>query len=120
MKTNLTIVITLIITAFLFNVKSAKSETGTGTKSAELNTQIIQEIKEVLRSPYLKFESKDLSGEVKITTSIDKNGKIIFKEVKGLNKNLTENVKQKLNSLNLWASPDYSGKIFQYNLKYKN
>ncbi|MEO6695129.1 MAG: hypothetical protein ABIY50_04925 [Ignavibacteria bacterium] len=110
----------LFVSLYLLQPNVSHSNTGTGNKSAELNSQIIQEVKEVLKNPYLKYESKNLSGEVSVTTSVDKNGKIIFKDIKGINENLLSNVIAKLNSLNLWTSPDYSGKNYNYKIKYKN
>jgi len=115
-----TLVAMLFVSLYLFQPKISLSNTGTGNKSAELNSQIIQEIKEVLKNPYLKYESKNLTGEVKVTTTVDKNGKIVFKNIEGINENLLSNVYDKLNSLNLWASPDYAGKNFNYLIKYKN
>ena len=105
---------------FLFNTEKAISDPGTGAKSAELNTQIIQEIKEILKNPCIKYETRDLSGDVIITTTVNKNGKIFFSDIKGLNENLNENVIARLNSLNLWTSTDYSGIVFFYNLTYNN
>jgi len=110
----------LFVSLYLFQPNISHSNTGTGNKFAELNTQIIQEIKEVLKNPYLRYESKNLSGEVKVTTTVNKNGKIIFKDIKGINENLLSNVYAKLNSLNLWTSPDYAGKNYNYKIKYKD
>jgi len=110
----------LFVSLYLFQPNISHSNTGTGNKSAELNSQIIQEIKEVLKNPYLKYESKNLTGEVNVITTVDKNGKIFFKDIKGINENLLSNVYDKLNSLNLWASPDYAGKSFNYLIKYKD
>jgi len=110
----------LFVSLYLLQPKISHSNTGTGNKSDELNSQIIQEIKEVLKNPYLKYESKNLTGEVYVTTTVEKNGKIIFTNIKGINENLLSNVYGKLNSLNLWASPDYAGKNFNYKIKYKD
>lgn len=108
----------LIVFGFALNTSDAKTFTGTNT--ADLNTQIVQEIKEVLQTPYLKFADKDLNGEVIIKVAINENGKISFKELSGKNENLTSNVIQRLNSLNLWTSPDYQKNSFSYLIKYKN
>lgn len=120
MKTLYTILTLIIISVFLIQPVSLKADGVSGNKATELSSQIIQEIKEVLKTPYLKFESKDLNGDVKVITTVSNDGKILFKDVKGLNEDLLENVIDKLNSLNLWTSPDYSGKEFTYTIKYKN
>lgn len=86
----------------------------------ELSDQIVIEIKEVLSTPYLRYESKDLSGEVTVFTSVSENGKIEFTGLKGINENLILNISSKLKSLNLWASPDYSQKVFQFNINYQD
>lgn len=120
MKTLNTIFTLLIISVFLLQPVSSKADVVSGGKTTELSSQIIQEIKEVLKTPYLKFESKDLNGDVKVITAVSNDGKILFKDIKGLNEDLVDNVIDKLNSLNLWTSPDYSGKEFTYTIKYKN
>ncbi len=110
----------LFLFLFLFSANQSRSEVLSANKAAELNSQIIQEIKEVLKIPYLKFNSKNLSGEVEVIAVINKEGKIIFRNISGLNEDLRENVIAKLNSLNLWTSPDYSAKNFEYKIKYRN
>lgn len=110
----------LFFSLILFSANDSRSEVLSATKSAELNTQIIQEIREVLEIPYLKFASKNLKGEVRVVAVINNEGKIVFKDITGLNEDLQENVIAKLNSLNLWTSPDYSSKNFEYRIKYRN
>ncbi len=61
-----------------------------------------------------------MKGEVRVVAVINNEGKIVFKDIKGLNEDLQENVIAKLNSLNLWTSPDYSSKNFEYRIKYRN
>lgn len=112
--------IVMLFVSIILQPEISLSNTGTGTKTAELNSQIIQEIREVLKNPYLRYESKNLSGTVEVITSVDKNGKILFKDIKGINENLLSNVYAKLNSLNLWTSPDYAGRNFKYKIKYKD
>lgn len=120
MKTlNLLFTITGFI-LFLLTFSTANADSGAGTKTADLNTQIVQEIKDVLQTPYLRYADKNLNGEVEVFTSINENGKIVFKDVKGINENLKSNVVNKLNSLNLWTSPDYNSNTFKYLIKYKN
>lgn len=109
-----------ILSILLIQPNSSKADGGAGNKTSELNSQIIEEVKQILQTPYLKFESKDLNGKVKVITTVTKEGKIIFKDIKGINENLVSNVVSKLNSLNLWASPDYSGNEFTYIINYKN
>ena len=118
---NLTLFTTaLIVSVFLLFTNSSKADPGSGYKSTELNTQIIEEIEAALQNPYIKYETKDLTGEVEISTTVNEEGRIIFKNIYGLNENLDENVIAKLNSLNLWTSTDYSGILFHYKLNYKN
>ena len=119
--TTLKVLFSVLFLSLLFiQPNNTKADAGSGSKVTELNSQIIQEIKEILKTPYLKFESKDLNGDVKVVSTVSKEGKIIFKDIKGLNEDLVSNVISKLNSLNLWTSPDYSGKEFIYSIKYKN
>jgi len=106
-----------ILAGFNTNLKADGTDKD---KTNELNNQIIEEIKEVLETPYLKYEAKDLTGKITVFTKVDKNGKIKFTGMKGINENLISNVNDKLNSLNLWTSPDYSNKIFRYNIDYKD
>ncbi|MDQ3019474.1 MAG: hypothetical protein M3R36_02730 [Bacteroidota bacterium] len=110
----------LFLSLIFIQPNKSIAELLTGGKAGELNSQIIQEVKDVLQTPYLKFASKNLTGEVKVTTTVSSKGKIIFKDITGLNENLVSNVIEKLNSLNLWASPDYSNKEFAYIIKYKD
>lgn len=109
-----------IFSLLLIQPITAKADGGAGNKASELNSQIIEEVKQILQTPYLKFESKDLNGKVKVISIVSKEGKIIFKNIKGINDNLVSNVIEKLNSLNLWTSPDYSGNEFTYTINYKN
>ncbi|MEO8665951.1 MAG: hypothetical protein ABI462_10675 [Ignavibacteria bacterium] len=110
----------LLFTFFLFSATQTRSEVLSAGKTSELNSQIIQEIKEVLKIPYLKFDSKNLNGEIKVNAEVSKEGKIIFRNIKGLNEDLQANVIAKLNSLNLWTSTDYSSKSFEYRIRYRN
>lgn len=110
----------LVLSVFFLISGYSKADGGSGNKAAELNAQIIQEVKEVLKSPYLKFESKDLNGYVSVVTEVEKDGRITFKNIKGINEDLVENTIAKLNSLNLWTGTDYSGKEFTYKIKYSN
>lgn len=96
------------------------SEENAANKAAELNTQIKEEVKTILQLPYLRYSDKNMNGKISVVIEVDNMGKIIFKNLQGLNEDLLFNVKDKLNSLNLWTSPDYSGKVFVYNIKYKN
>ncbi len=119
--TALKIFLTLtIFSLLLLKPINSKADGGAGNKASELNAQIIEEVTQILQTPYLKFESKDLNGKVKVITTVSKEGKIIFKDIEGINDNLVSNVIAKLNSLNLWTSPDYSGNKFTYNIRYKN
>lgn len=102
------------------SVSVTKADGTESDKSSDLSEQIVQEIRSALETPFLKYESKDLSGKVTVYTVVDKNGKIMFAGIKGLNENLNSNVNSKLNSLNLWTSPDYVNKVFKYDIKYKN
>lgn len=120
MKTLNTLFTLLLLSFFLIQPVSSKADVVSGSKTTELSSQIIEEIKEVLKIPFLKFDSKDLNGAVKVITTVSKEGKIVFKDIKGVNEDLVDNVISKLNSLNLWTSPDYSGKEFTYTIKYKN
>ncbi|MEO8209180.1 MAG: hypothetical protein ABI840_01355 [bacterium] len=109
----------LFLSLIFVQPNKSNAEPLTGGKAGELNSQIIQEVKDVLQTPYLKFASKNLTGEVKVTTTVSKEGKIIFKDITGVNEDLVSNVIGKLNSLNLWTSPDYSNKEFIYRINYK-
>ena len=120
MKTLKIILSVIFLSLILIKADFSKADIVAGSKVSELNDQIIQEVREVLKTPYLKFESKDLNGNVKVITTVTKEGRIIFKDIKGVNEDLVENVIAKLNTLNLWTSPDYTGREFTYTIKYKN
>ncbi len=110
----------VLATFIMIHTVDSKASPGTGTKVSELNSQIVQEVREVLKTPYLKFSSENLTGKVKVITQVRKDGKIIFKNIQGVNENLVSNVIDKLNSLNLWTSTDYSNREFIYEIKYKD
>lgn len=119
--TTLKLLFTVLVLFSIFVLPyQSRADNTAANKTAELNSQIIQEIKTVLEFPYLKYNTTNLTGNVNVTATVSKEGKIIFMKITGINENLQSNVFHKLNSLNLWASPDYSGKIFSYNIKYKN
>jgi hypothetical protein len=120
MKTLNTLSLILILSVIFLKPDFARSDPGTGTKVTELNTQIVQEMKEVLKSTYLRYETKDLNGRATVTATVSENGKIVFTKISGVNENLKESVKAKLNSLNLWTNPEYSGKMFHYHVNYRN
>ncbi|MBS1518531.1 MAG: hypothetical protein JSS91_10640 [Bacteroidetes bacterium] len=120
MKKILTLLMVLTASMLFINPNFSKADGTDKDKSVELSSQIIQEIKEALKTPYLRYESKDLSGEVTFYTTVDNNGRILFTGLKGINENLISNVKSKLNSLNLWTSPDYKDIIFRYRIDYKD
>lgn len=115
-----TVLSSFLLTIFILNPVTAKAEAGTGNKVKDLNSQIVQEIKDVLQNTYLKYQSKNLSGEITLNTAVKKSGKIMFTDIKGVNEDLLSNVYAKLNSLNLWTSPDYSTSSFRYIIKYRN
>lgn len=117
--TTLKVLFTLFL-SFILITGFSQAKPISANKTAELNSQIKDEVRQILKTPYLKFLDKNLNGEVTVSASVTKNGKINFKEIKGINENLTSNVIDRLNSLNLWASPDYSGKTFVYKINYKN
>lgn len=117
--------IKILFTIFCFILAASvigysKTNKTTGANTADLNNQIVQEIIDILKTPYLKFADKDLNGEVIIGVKINEDGKITFTKLSGGNENLSSNVIQKLNSLNLWTSPDYQKNSFSYLIKYRN
>lgn len=109
-----------VIAALIFVTGVSNAGPHTGSKVSELNLQIKDEVKQILKTPYLKFSDKNLNGEVTVSASISDEGKINFRKIQGINENLISNVIDRLNSLNLWTSPDYSGKTFVYKIDYKN
>lgn len=86
----------------------------------DLNNQLISEIKLKLTTPLLNFRSKDLKGDVKVTVKVAENGKLVFSNVRGVNKNAISNIEKQLNELNLWTSRDSKGVTFDYTVKYRN
>jgi hypothetical protein len=120
MKAQKVLFTVLFLSMFFLISGISKADGGSGNKASELNTQIIQEVREVLKNPYLKFQSKDLNGYVNVITAVEKDGRITFKKIEGINEDLVENTIAKLNSLNLWTGKDYSGKEFTYKIKYSN
>lgn len=117
----LKILFTVLFLSLIFvSPDLSRADNATGSKVSELNSQIIQEVRQVLQTPYLKFASKNLTGTVKVLTIVREDGKIIFTDIQGLNENLVSNVIEKLNSLNLWTSTEYSKNKFSYNIKYRD
>ncbi|MBE2256422.1 MAG: hypothetical protein IAE65_09495 [Ignavibacteria bacterium] len=86
----------------------------------DLNNQLVSEIKLKLTTPLLNFRSKDLKGDVKVTVKVAENGKLVFSNVRGVNKNAISNIEQQLNELNLWTNRDSKGVTFDYTVKYRN
>ncbi|HCA43126.1 MAG TPA: hypothetical protein DEP28_07720 [Bacteroidetes bacterium] len=86
----------------------------------DLNNQLVSEIKLKLTTPLLNFRSKDLKGDVKVTVKVAENGKLVFSNVRGVNKNAISNIEKQLNELNLWTSRDSKGVTFDYTVKYRN
>ncbi len=104
------------------NISKAESNSATVlTESVkDLNSQLVNEIKIKLATPLLKFRNSSFKDDVKVTVSVADNGKLIFTNVRGLNKNLISNVQSQLNELNLWTNKDSKGVTFDYTIKYKN
>ena len=94
---------------------------GDGTVTAgvsDLSYQLVNEIKDVLKTPLLVYSDRDLNGVVTITAKVEKNGKINFIEVKSENNQLSQNTLTKLNEQNLWTNRNLAGKMFKYDVIY--
>ncbi len=117
LKAIFTIALTLVTVSF---AGITKADNLSGNKTADLNLQIVDEIKGTLQTPYLKYASDNLDGEITVIARVSKNGKIEFKYSQGINERLRSSIEAELNSLNLWTSPDYSNKEFKYRIKYRN
>lgn len=118
--TTLKILLSALVTLLFFIYPiTSKSEINTGSKVEELNQQLVLEVKDVVKIPLLKFRDGNLTGMVRVFIEVDKNGKIIFKEVNGTNKNLVSNVKAKLKSINAWGNPENAGTEFMYYINFK-
>ncbi|HRE41412.1 MAG TPA: hypothetical protein PLG90_08750 [Ignavibacteria bacterium] len=117
-----TLVLALPLVMGFANISKAESNSATVlTESVkDLNSQLVNEIKIKLATPLLKFRNSSFKDDVKVTVSVADNGKLIFTNVRGLNKNLISNVQSQLNELNLWTNKDSKGVTFDYTIKYKN
>lgn len=120
MTTLKTLLALAVLTVLFMQPQNSNADPGDRANTSGLNSQIIEEIKEILKTPYLKFSDKDLNGTVTLSADITPEGKIVFKNISGINENLVSNVMARLNSLNLWASPDFSSNEFTYRIKYSN
>jgi hypothetical protein len=109
----------ILLTIVTFEGKNLLAGDGTLEAGAsELNYQLVNEIKSVLKTPLLVYSDRELSGEVKVTARIEKNGKISFINVSSDNKQLSMNTYTKLNAQNLWTDKNLAGKIFKYEIIY--
>lgn len=117
--TTLKILLVALTTSILFiSPNTSRSEINTGSKVEELNHQLVLEVKDIVTIPLLKYRDGNLTGLVRVSAKVDDNGKIIFGEVNGPNKNLVSNVEAKLKGLNAWTGPEYAGTIFMYYIKF--
>jgi hypothetical protein len=105
----------LFLFAMSANADPTRLTAGTET---ELKDQLGDEIRNVLQSRFLKYDSDDLGGEVLIEATVQPDGKIIFKGMDSSNEHLRTNVFWKLYSLNLWTYPDYANTLFRYKIVY--
>ncbi len=117
--TTLKVLLAVLFTSLLFSIpNTSRSEILSGSKVSEVNHQLVQEVKDILTVPLLKYRDGDLTGLVKVFAKIDNNGKITIVHVIGTNKNLVSNVKAKIKSLNAWASPENAGTVFVYYINF--
>ena len=112
------LLIAFITSIFFLSPSTSKSEINTGNKVEELNHQLVVEVKDIITIPLLKYRDGNLTGLVRVSAKVDDNGRIIFGEVNGPNKNLVSNVEAKLKGLNAWTAPEYAGTIFLYYINF--
>lgn len=113
--------LTLIIAALMFSagIEIQAKALPAGT-AAELRHQVNHEISDVLKTTFLKYCTADLNGTVIVEMSVNENGKLYVKGIKGENHNLRECLYSKLSTLNLWTSPDLSDTVLRYKINYRN
>lgn len=118
----LTLVLAIPIFMGISGIVNAETPSANITAKSikDLNYQLVGEIKTKLSTPLLNFRSKDLKGDVKVTVKVAENGKLVFSNVRGDNKNAISNIEKQLNELNLWTSKDSRGVTFDYTVKYRN
>ncbi|MCB0724987.1 MAG: hypothetical protein KDC73_09785 [Ignavibacteriae bacterium] len=109
----------ILLTIIVLQGKNLFAGDGTLTAGAsDLNYQLVNEIKDVLKTPLLVYSGRDLNGVVTITAIVEKNGKITFTDVTSDNDQLNKNTLAKLNKQNLWTNKNLAGKIFKYEVVY--
>lgn len=109
----------LLILLTIITLEGKNLFAGDGTVSAgvsDLSYQLVNEIKEVLKTPLLVYSDRDLNGVVTVTAKVEKNGKINFIEVTSENKQLSQNTLTKLNEQNLWTNRNLAGQILKYDI----
>ena len=110
----------LLLTIIALQGKNALADGGDrSAKTSELNYQLANEIKEVLKTPLLVYSDRDLNGNIEVTVKVEETGKINFLKIDSENISLEKNALTKLNSLNLWTGPDLSGIEFKYEVKFR-
>ena len=109
----------LLLTIIALQGKNAIADGGDiSAKTSELNYQLANEIKNVLRTPLLVYSDRNLTGEAEVTVRVEENGKINFLKIYSDNVSLEKNALNKLNSLNLWTGKELSGTVFKYSVKF--
>lgn len=109
-----------LLCVMFFSGTSAFSEPIKARSESDLRDQLGDEIREVLKDPYLKFSTEDLNGVVLIEATVKENGKIFFRGLNAENEDLRTNTFWKLNSMNLWTDPLFAKRLFRYKVHYEN
>lgn len=108
-------IVALIAIAIIFSAGIVKADGNEPVKISDLKIQIQKELVDVLKTPtWLNFQDKNISGETKVTITVQKNGKISLKSVAGESNFLNHMVTHKIESLNLWTDTKYAGTDFTY------
>ena len=115
MKTIKSKILTLIAIAIIFSAGIVKADNNEPSTVSSLGVQIQKELVDVFKTPlWLNFQDKNLKGDVNLTITVEKNGKVSLISVKGENNVLNSMVEHKIKSLNLWTDTKFAGKSFQY------
>ncbi|HPS64319.1 MAG TPA: hypothetical protein PK447_01950 [Ignavibacteria bacterium] len=110
------IAITILVSGFAnAATNDTKDPYPSAIKIRSLNYQITNEIKDLFTLPvYLKYSDKNLKGTTTVLISVAENGKIGIEQISGLNNQLNNYVRDRIESLNLWTSPIYGKSQFIY------
>jgi len=104
-----------------FGIANAdENQGGNSNYSASLNSQLYNEIREVLDLPvYLAYADRNLKGDAFVTIKVDTNGRLVIAGIQGSNPTLNKFLQSKISSKNLWTPVKYAKQYFRYRVHSK-